>query len=68
MPVRGIEPCVGLNPTIPQKDAGRITEPAVWVPTASGIIPAATEAAEPDDEPPGVCAVLWGLRVLPGCE
>ena len=32
----------------PQNDAGRITEPPVWVPSASGIMPAPTEAAEPD--------------------
>ena len=43
-----------------------MTDPLVWVPTASGTIPAATAAAEPLDEPPGVCSGLWGLRVLPG--
>ena len=41
----------------PQNDAGRITEPPVCVPSASGIMPAATAAAEPDDDPPGVCHV-----------
>ena len=50
----------------PQYDAGRITEPPVWVPNASGIIPAATAAAEPDDDPPGVCAELRGLTVAAG--
>ena len=29
-------------------------------------MPAATAAAEPDDEPPGVCAMLWGLTVAVG--
>ena len=53
---------------MPQKEAGRITEPPVWVPTASGVMPAATAAADPEDEPPGVCSGLTGLRVLPGCR
>src|SRR2546423_14770364 len=65
-PVRGMRPCVGLKPYTPQNDAGRITEPAVWLPSASGTIDAATAAAEPLDEPPGVCSGLCGLRVLPG--
>jgi hypothetical protein len=40
----------------PQNEAGLITEPPVCVPRASGIMPAPTAAAEPDDEPPGVWA------------
>ena len=44
----------GLIAAAPQNDAGRITEPPVCVPSASGIIPAPTAAAEPDDDPPGV--------------
>ena len=43
-----------------------MTDPLVWLPSASGTMPAATAAADPLDEPPGVCAGLWGLRVLPG--
>ena len=35
-PARLIRPWVGLNPTTPQKLAGRITEPLVWVPTPTG--------------------------------
>ena len=46
----------------------RITEPAVWLPSASGTMPAPTAAAEPLDEPPGVCSALCGLRVLPGLK
>ena len=65
--MRGIAPNVGLNPTVPQKAAGRMTEPPVWVPTASGTMASATAAAEPDEEPPGVCAAFDGWRVLPGC-
>jgi len=33
---------------------------------ASGSMPAATAAAEPEEDPPGVCAPLRGLRVRPG--
>src|SRR5207248_8119766 len=44
----------GLIAATPQNEAGRITEPPVCVPSASGIMPAATAAAEPDDDPPGV--------------
>src|SRR5579859_1008449 len=51
---------------MPQKAAGRITEPTVCVPRARGQKPAATAAAEPLLEPPGVCAALCGLRVGPG--
>ena len=29
-------------------------------------MPAATAAADPLDEPPGVCAGLWGFTVGPG--
>src|SRR5512138_415070 len=65
-PARGIVPKLGLYPMIPQNAAGRITEPAVCVPKASGAIRSATAAAEPLDEPPGVCAGLRGLAVLPG--
>src|SRR5438093_11145051 len=31
-------------------------------------MPAATAAAEPLEDPPGVCAGLCGLRVLPGAR
>ena len=41
-------------------------DPAVWLPSAAGTMWSATAAAEPADEPPGVCARLCGLRVLPG--
>ena len=45
-----------------------MTEPPVWLPSAIGTMPAATAAAEPDDDPPGVCAGLRGLRVPAGCR
>src|SRR6185437_17153486 len=66
MPVREIEPCVRLYPTTPQKAAGRMTDPRVCVPIATGTKPAATAEAEPLEEPPGVCAWFQGLRVFPG--
>src|SRR5437667_2530074 len=43
-----------------------MVEPPVWLPRASGTMPAATAAAEPLEEPPGVCAGLCGFRVLLG--
>src|SRR5258707_12165053 len=41
-------------------------DPPVWLPRASGTMPAATAAAEPLEEPPGVWPGWCGLRVLPG--
>jgi len=41
---------------MPQNAAGRIVEPPVWVPIAKEQNPAATAAAEPLEEPPGVRA------------
>src|SRR5260370_37212461 len=66
-PVRGIAPKLGLRPTTPLNAAGLITEPSVCEPNASGTIPAATAAAEPDDEPPGVWLGFQGLTDGPGC-
>ena len=43
-----------------------MTEPLVCVPIAAVTWPAATAAAEPDDEPPGECAGSHGLRDFPG--
>src|SRR5258707_7468046 len=68
MPTVGSSRKDGLNPATPQKAAGRMTEPPVWLPSESGSMPAATAAAEPDDDPPGVCAGLCGLRVPAGCR
>ena len=56
-------PALGLNPTTPQKEAGRSTDPRVCVPSANGAIPAATATAEPLELPPGVCSLLCGLCV-----
>ena len=51
---------------MPQKLAGRMVEPRAWVPSVTGSIRAATDAAEPQDEPPGVRRVSNGLRVRAG--
>ena len=52
-------------PNSPQHDAGMRIEPPPSEPWASGIVPAATAAAAPPDEPPGVCSGLHGLRHAP---
>src|ERR1700675_4820309 len=66
--MRGIAPKLGLRRTTRWNAAARITEPSVCVPSASGTIPAATEAADPDDDPPGVWWLFQGLTVGPGCR
>lgn len=43
-----------------------MVEEVVCVPSASGTIIAATAAAEPEEEPPGVRVASCGLRVGPG--
>jgi len=65
-PAVEIRPPVGLKPTAPEKAPGRMVEPFVWLPIAPGMTPAATAAAEPIDDPPGVRARSYGLRVGPG--
>src|SRR5712691_1722476 len=64
-PRRSNVPKVGFHPTVPQNEAGRITDPAVCEPSAAGTIRSATAAAEPLDDPPGVRAGSRGLRVFP---
>ena len=44
-----------------------MTEPPTCVPSAAGTMRAATAAAEPDEEPPGVRAGSKGVVVGPGC-
>ena len=44
------------------------SEPPPSLPWASGIIPAATAAAEPPEDPPGVRSGSHGLRVTPVCR
>ncbi len=58
-------PRVGFIPANPQHAAGIRIEPPPSDPVAHGTIPAATAAAEPPDEPPGVRLRSQGLRVIP---
>src|SRR5437868_11182844 len=64
-PRRSNIPKVGLYPTAPQNEAGRMTEPAVCDPSAAGTIRSATAAADPLEDPPGVRPGSCGLRVFP---
>ena len=45
-----------------------MTDPHVWVPKAKSQKPAATEAPEPLEDPPGVYFKFLGFLVLPGSE
>src|SRR2546428_11945616 len=61
-PARLTRPNVGMSPTTPKSDAGPRIEPPVSEPSATGTMPAATAAPEPDEEPPEKCARIHGLR------
>ena len=55
----------GLRPKTPQQEAGILIEPPPSVPCASGISPAASAAAAPPLDPPGVSSGFQGFRVAP---
>ncbi len=55
----------GLNPNTPQQEAGMRMEPPPSLPWAMGRMPAATAAAAPPLEPPGVTPCRHGLWVGP---
>src|SRR5215813_13114344 len=55
-----------ISDATPQNAAGLPTEPTVCDPIAAGHIRAATAAAEPLLDPPGVCSRFHGFRVGPG--
>src|SRR5947208_3498755 len=59
---RDTRPSVGLSPTTPQQAAGWRMEPARSLPSASGPSPAASAAAAPPLDPPGVRPRFHGLR------
>ncbi len=63
IPSRLTSPCVGFRPTIPFEVEGPRTEPPVSVPTPSCASQAATAAPVPPEEPEGVRATSWGLRM-----
>src|SRR3984957_3611261 len=52
-------------PVSPVKQHGMRIDPPPSVPSANGVMPAATEAAAPALDPPGVFAKFQGLRVIP---
>lgn len=67
-PVRsgdGSRPFVAFRPITPHQAAGIRTEPAPSLPVASGTSPAATAAADPAEDPPGVRSARHGLTVRP---
>ena len=64
-PPRGTSPKLGLCPKMPQKCDGMRIEPAMSLPSSSDVNPAATAAAGPPDDPPGVLERSHGLLVVP---
>ena len=58
-------PRAGFRPTSPQHDAGIRIDPPPSLPCATGTIPAATAAAAPPLDPPGVRSVFHGFRQGP---
>jgi hypothetical protein len=56
-----------LKPTTPQQAAGRRIDPPVSVPVAWRTMPAATAAADPPLEPPGMRAGARGFTTRPKC-
>ena len=61
----GFMPRVALRPTRPVQAAGNRIDPAPSDAEHIGVIPPATLADDPPDEPPGVCSRLKGLCVSP---
>src|SRR5438132_3841231 len=61
----GTRPNWALIPNSPVRAAGMRIDPPPSVPSANGVTPAATLAAAPQLEPPGVLPRCQGLRVMP---
>src|SRR5439155_8236100 len=61
----GTRPNDGFSPNRPVNAQGMRIEPPPSVPSVSGPMPAATAAAPPPEDPPGVFAGFHGLRVIP---
>ena len=61
----GTRPRVGFKPINPDQLEGIRIEPPPSFPAANGTQPAATAAADPPEEPPGVTAVFHGFRAGP---
>jgi hypothetical protein len=64
-PAAEVRPTVGRRPTTPHRPAGTRTDPPPSMPRAKAAMPAATDAADPDDDPPANRAVSCGLRAVP---
>src|SRR5206468_11198030 len=64
-PAVGMLARVGLKPAQPQYEAGMRTDPSVSLPSAAAASPAATAAADPPLDPPGVNSRRCGLRHRP---
>src|ERR1700674_3490429 len=64
-PVSGTVPTLGFRPYTPQKLAGIRIEPTRSDPYSRNVNPAASAAAPPPVEPPGVRLGSQGLLVLP---
>src|ERR1700680_2573005 len=60
-----MRPNVHFHPNRPLYAAGMRMEPPPSLPVHAGRSPAATAAAEPPDEPPGVRGGSQGVRVMP---
>src|SRR5579872_275126 len=60
-----LRPRVGFSPTKPQQAAGMRMEPPPSLAWATGTTPAATAAAEPPEEPPGVRFTSQGFLAGP---
>src|SRR4051812_205550 len=63
-----LRPRLGLRPTSPHMLAGMRIDPPPSLACAAGTMPAATAAAEPPLDPPGLCARFHGLRVGPNAS
>src|SRR5437899_2743013 len=61
----GIRPYDALNPNRPVNEAGMRVEPPPSLAVQNGTRPAATAAADPPLDPPGVRSGFHGLRVVP---
>src|SRR6476660_3389192 len=61
----GTRPYGGLKPTTPLNDAGMRIEPPMSEPLASVVVPDASAAPEPPEEPPTAYSGFHGLRVTP---
>src|SRR5580704_1137955 len=59
----GTRPRVAFSPTRPQNEAGMRVDPPPSEDMLTGVMPAATAAADPPDDPPAVRSRFHGLRV-----